>query len=170
MRRVNLIQIFCKICITPPECSGRTPALPRWPCSRGARHWSQYGGLQRDPCRAFARAAVSGAGRLVRVSRQYAREGAVIGYLSVPQMEFWKENSQAFESLAGCRAEALEISFQAPGASGSAPWSLRRFFPRAGVNPVLGRESGLKRPLGGPQAIVLTDGLWRRQFGADPRC
>src|SRR5258708_3259620 len=41
--------------------------------------------------------------RLVRVSRQYAHEGAVAGYLSVPQMVFWKENSRAFEALAGCR-------------------------------------------------------------------
>src|SRR5258708_3833654 len=41
--------------------------------------------------------------RLVRVSRQYAHEGAVAGYLSLAQMEFWKENSRAFEALAGCR-------------------------------------------------------------------
>src|SRR6266851_1716558 len=109
-------------------------------------------------------------GRLVRVSRQYAHEGAVIGYLSVPQMEFWKENSRAFEALAGCRGGGARNLVSGAGHEWISTMVVTADFFRAlGVTPVLGREFRSEETrLGGPQAIVLTDGLWRRQFGADP--
>jgi predicted permease len=109
-------------------------------------------------------------GRLVRVARQYTHEGAVIGYLSVPQMEFWKENSRAFESLAGCRGGGTRNLVSVAGREWISTMAVTADFFRAlGVNPVLGREFRTEETrLGGPQAIVLTDGLWRRQFRADP--
>ena len=80
-------------------------------------------------------------GRLVRVSRQYAREGAVTGYLSVPQMEFWKENSRAFESLAGCRGGGARNLVSGAGREWISTMVVTADFFRAlGVNPVLGRE------------------------------
>lgn len=108
-------------------------------------------------------------GRLVRLSRQYAHEGAVIGYLSVPQMEFWKENSRAFESLAGCRGGGARNLVSGAGHEWISTMVVTADFFRAlGVSPALGREFQAEetRP-GGPRAIVLSDGLWRRQFGAD---
>ena len=79
--------------------------------------------------------------RLVRVARQYTHEGAVIGYLSVPQMEFWKENSQAFESLAGCRGGGARNLVSGVGREWISTMVVTADFFRAlGVNPVLGRE------------------------------
>ena len=108
--------------------------------------------------------------RLVRVSRQYAHEGAVIGYLSVPQMEFWKENSRAFEALAGCRGGGARNLVSGAGREWISTMVVTGDFFRAlGVSPVIGREFRAEETrLDGPQAIVLSDGLWRRQFGADP--
>ena len=43
------------------------------------------------------------------------------------------------------------------------------FLRTLGIHPVLGREfdSGETHP-GGPQAVIISDSLWRRSFGADP--
>src|SRR5579859_5030883 len=108
--------------------------------------------------------------RLVRVSRQYAHEGAVIGYLSVPQMGFWKENSRAFEALAGCRGGGARNLVSGAGREWISTMVVTADFFRAlGVSPVFGREFRTEETrVGGPHAIVLSDGLWRRQFGADP--
>jgi macrolide transport system ATP-binding/permease protein len=107
--------------------------------------------------------------RLVRLMRQFPQE--IDDALSIPQFEFWKEHSAAFESLAGYRS-AGDVSF----VSGAGrEWITRMritadFFRTLGVSPVLGREFQLQetRP-GGPRAVILSDNLWRRQFNRNPK-
>jgi len=90
--------------------------------------------------------------------------------LSIPHFEFWKEHSASFASIAGYRGggeRGLE------GANGR-EWietvsATGDFFKTLAVRPALGREFNpdeLRQE--GARAIMLTDGLWRRSFGADP--
>ncbi|MCU1338776.1 MAG: Permease [Bryobacterales bacterium] len=90
--------------------------------------------------------------------------------ISVPEYEFSKEHASSFASVAGYRGggdQTLAID-------GTVEWinvlSVTTDFLRTlGVAPALGREfqSGEVRP-GGPNAIVLSDALWRRAFGGNP--
>jgi putative ABC transport system permease protein len=103
--------------------------------------------------------------RLVRVALQGTQ-----GDVTIPQYEFWKEHAPAFASVAGYRG----------GGDGSLVFGASRewvqfmlvttdFFRTLGVTPALGREfhPAETRP-NGPQAIILSDSLWRRAFAADP--
>lgn len=92
------------------------------------------------------------------------------GALSIPELDFWKEHSNSFASLAGHRGVADQNLIFGTGREWIKTTVVTTdFFRTLGVNPVLGREFKLEetRP-GGPQAIILSDSLWRRDFGADP--
>src|SRR4029077_12061168 len=84
-------------------------------------------------------------------------------------MEFWKENSRAFEALAGCRGGGARNLVSGAGREWISTMVVTGDFFRAlGVSPVIGREFRAEETrLDGPQAIVLSDGLQRRQVGAD---
>ncbi|HEY7334841.1 MAG TPA: ABC transporter permease [Bryobacteraceae bacterium] len=100
--------------------------------------------------------------RLVRMVRS-ADSGAV----TVPEYLFWRDHAAAFESVGAYRA-MLDRSLD----SGSSVEWIRAmlvtpgFFRTLGAAPARGREfTDEEAAAGGPQAIVLTDSLWRRAFG-----
>lgn len=85
------------------------------------------------------------------------------------RVEDWNRMNSTFQAITGYYAEDVSET------SGELPEKLRRAFvgPRFldvwGVAPALGRsflpEEG--KP-GGPSAVLISDHLWRRRFGADP--
>jgi putative ABC transport system permease protein len=90
--------------------------------------------------------------------------------VTIPEYEFWKKNSSSFASAAGERgSQDLAISSGDKREAITAVTVTADFFRTLGVPPALGREFDAQetRP-GGPQAVVLTDNLWRRFFGANP--
>jgi putative ABC transport system permease protein len=90
--------------------------------------------------------------------------------VTIPEYEFWKKNSSSFASAAGERgAQDLALSSGDKRQAITASTVTADFFRTLGVSPALGREFDAQetRP-GSPQAIVLTDTLWRHFFGADP--
>jgi putative ABC transport system permease protein len=90
--------------------------------------------------------------------------------VSIPEFEFWKEHSSALASVAGDRGSGdLSLAVGDKREEISAMTVTSDFFRTLGVHPAMGREFDSKetRP-GGPRAIVLSDSLWRRAFGADP--
>jgi len=90
--------------------------------------------------------------------------------ITIPEFEFWKKNSSSFASAAGERgAGDLTLSVGDKREAITAMTVTADLFRTLGVQPALGREFDEKetRP-GGPQAIVLSDSLWRRFFDADP--
>jgi putative ABC transport system permease protein len=103
--------------------------------------------------------------KLVRVG-QHASNGAV----SMPEYDFWKTHTSAFASAAGYRGSA-DRSFVYGGRQewiGTAVVTAD-FFRTLGVAPAMGREFNAEETRrGGPVAVVLTDGLWRRGCNADP--
>jgi predicted permease len=82
----------------------------------------------------------------------------------------WRERARSFEALA--IGQALPVNTD--GADGaemvSGYWSTAGLFRVFGVDPTLGRAFAEEesRP-GAGQVVVLSDGYWRRRFGADPR-
>ncbi len=90
---------------------------------------------------------------------------------TVPEFEFFRDHSGSFEAMAAYRWRSdLRL-----GAGAARQWLTAEhvtsgFFSVLGVGPVLGRSftTEEERP-GGPQAVILSDGAWRRSFGADPK-
>ena len=83
----------------------------------------------------------------------------------------WTEQQQVFESMAAIASGWLTL--REPGAE---PESLvpqrvtAEFFNVLRVRPALGRAFTAEHELGGRNRVaVLSDGLWRRRFGADPQ-
>ena len=83
----------------------------------------------------------------------------------------WRERARSFEALA--IGQALPVNTD--GAEGaemvSGFWSTAGLFRVFGVDPTLGRAFAEEesRPGAAQVVVVLSDGYWRRRFGADPR-
>jgi putative ABC transport system permease protein len=94
----------------------------------------------------------------------------LFGAIGIPQYEFWKANTTAFASAAGCRTgpsrNLIAGSTEVPV---NTMLITADFLRTLGVNPQLGREFNSEETrFHGPQAILISDGLWRRAFAADP--
>jgi putative ABC transport system permease protein len=105
-------------------------------------------------------------GRVVRLVQQHTG-----GDVTIPEYQFVQEHGRVFSSVA---------AFQGGGerrldAHGTQTWvtapSVRSDFLRTlRMPPRLGREFSVEDTrLGGPQAVVLSDAVWRASFGADAR-
>jgi putative ABC transport system permease protein len=91
------------------------------------------------------------------------------GAVGIPQLEFWKANTQAFALAAGYRPSGNRFL-----GAGSTPVPLSSmvitsdFFRTLGVSMQMGREfNSPETRFRGPQAIILSDGLWQRAFASD---
>jgi putative ABC transport system permease protein len=90
-------------------------------------------------------------------------------YIPYPNFSDWRERAQSFEGMASIRNQTLNLT----GVDN--PVSLRgrtvnwNFFHLLGVQPQLGRlfvaEDDRR---GAPRTALLSDGLWKAQFGGDP--
>jgi hypothetical protein len=84
-----------------------------------------------------------------------------------------REKNQSFTDMAAYFAfygvgDAKLIGDGEPERLTSVPVS-QNFFPLLGVEPQIGRQfSNEECKWNGPKAVMLSDGLWRRKFGADP--
>ncbi len=107
-----------------------------------------------------------GANRLVRVGR-----GGGKGDASMPEYAFWKEHARFFSSFAGYRGGGERHFSRGSGDEWISILAITTDFVRTlGIPLSLGREfTAEEAKAGGPSAIVISDGLWRRSFGADPQ-
>ena len=89
--------------------------------------------------------------------------------VSYPDFLDWQSRGTAFDAMAAFRSYATTLT------DGGTPERIRGqvvtsgLFAVLGVQPVLGRafNRDVDEP-GGPSLVLLSDGLWRRRFGADP--
>jgi hypothetical protein len=107
--------------------------------------------------------------RIVELQRRMP-DGELNGALSIPQFLFFRDNNSAFQNVAGFQG-GPDVSV-AHGESVEWITSERvtdDFFRVLGVNPEIGREFIREetRP-GSAMSAILTDGTWRKSFGADP--
>jgi putative ABC transport system permease protein len=107
--------------------------------------------------------------RLVQCYWQWPKgEGEAV---SAIEYAFWKENSQSFESAGGFSGTSSGFNL----AGGAEPLRVQGmpvsedFLQVLGISPALGRGflPEEDRPKG-PRVAIISDGLWRSYFGADP--
>ncbi|MBZ5609964.1 MAG: ABC transporter permease [Acidobacteriia bacterium] len=106
--------------------------------------------------------------RLVIVSQTLQSRAA--NDASAADFQDWRDRARSFEQMAAFSGSAFNLT------GGDRPEKLigmtvtSGFFETLGVAPALGRGfvAGEDQP-GANHAVVLSDGLWRRQFGADPK-
>jgi len=110
------------------------------------------------------------AGRIVMIWGVNKHAGFDHSNISYDDCRDWRAQARSFERLAAFLETGVTLTGRGepevlPGARVSAD-----FFPALGVKPALGRELSPEddRP-GAARVVVLSDGIWRRLFGADPK-
>ena len=108
-------------------------------------------------------------GRLVVVWETQLEYGLPFMYASPPNYADWREQNQVFEEMGVFATRAFFLAdsdepVRIPGARVSAS-----LFDLLGASPQLGRVFGAEedRP-GEGRVVLLSDGLWKGRFGADP--
>jgi len=107
--------------------------------------------------------------RLVQCYWQWAR-GEIPGATAL-QFVYWKKRSRSFEDAAAHAFTGAGFNL----AGGAEPQRVRgmrvseSFLRVLGVNLAMGRSFSPEEDCpSGPQVVIISDGLWRRYFGADP--
>ncbi len=108
------------------------------------------------------------ADRLVYVGQQYRNGLAASGE---PKFLFWREQSRSFEALACYSGFGGAGGNLAGGSEAEYVRGMRvseDLFRALGVYPALGRAFTREEDTpGGARVVILSDGLWRRNFGGD---
>src|SRR5262245_10974506 len=102
--------------------------------------------------------------RLVMLSYYREREGARLAtgsfYLD------WRDQAKAFEQIAAYYFWTADLTGSGEPERLSAAFISANLFATLGVDPVLGRAfTPEEDTYGGPRAVILSEGLWRRRFG-----
>src|SRR6266404_6204428 len=86
-----------------------------------------------------------------------------------PDFREWTEQNRVFERMAAYGSgQATLLTRGEPKRIGSAEVTVD-FFSLLGVKPLAGRTFlPEEHQAGGPRAVMLSEGLWRERFGADP--
>jgi predicted permease len=88
---------------------------------------------------------------------------------SYPDFLDWVRLNHTFSSLAAYRRDSFNLTGQGEAEQVTAMDVSAGFFPLLSVNPVLGRDfSSAEDQLGGPPAVILSGGFWKRKFGSSP--
>jgi putative ABC transport system permease protein len=105
------------------------------------------------------------------LTRVYERDpnGAPDSFSPADFLDLATENT-SFAAVAAIRPSRLTMTTSAGPVQVPAAKVTSGFFPALGVNLARGRGFSVELDKeGGPHEVVLTDGLWRREFSADPR-
>lgn len=108
--------------------------------------------------------------RLVALGLQYSN-GEEDSSVTIPQLMFVRENgTRIFDDIAGYRSGGEgQLKFRDRMDWVNSAQITDEFFEVLGVKPALGRGVLAREMLpGGSASAVISDSLWRRQFGADP--
>ncbi|MPY89994.1 MAG: FtsX-like permease family protein [Luteitalea sp.] len=86
------------------------------------------------------------------------------------RLEDWQRLATSFEALAGSTTDTLTDTTGPVPERISGAFVSPRFFTVLGVTPIAGRVfNAEEEQFGGPAVVVVSEGFWRRRFGADPR-
>ena len=83
---------------------------------------------------------------------------------SYPDLQDWREQSHAFEAMAGYRFESFNLTGTREPERLYGLYTTPGLFALLGIPPFLGREFS---PTDDPHVVLLTYELWRRRFGGD---
>ena len=89
--------------------------------------------------------------------------------VSYPNFLDWQRQQASLSSLAGFRTEEWNLTGTSHPERVAGLQVSASFFPTLGVQPIRGRVfTSNEDKVGGERVVVLSEGLWRRRFGADP--
>jgi len=107
--------------------------------------------------------------QIVEISRTYRGELEMSNF-DATQFAFWKSHSDSFQYLAADTPVGFNLAGAGRAKRVRALRVSTQYFHVLGVQPALGRDFLLEEDrIGGASVIVLSNGLWKRQFGADPQ-
>jgi putative ABC transport system permease protein len=104
--------------------------------------------------------------RLVVVRETYGQ--GQTGSVSGPNLLDWRERSRGFAGLAAIRASSRALAGDGEPEEVFIAMVTADFFQVLGVAPALGRGFAPGEDRGTGTVAVLSDGLWRGRYGADP--
>ena len=109
-----------------------------------------------------------GSERLVRIWETF-EHGRGTGTVSLPNFRDWREGSEAFESLAAYGYGSVNLQGDGQPERLASLDATGELFSLLKVRPLLGRtfQPGEDAIAVAPVAVI-SEGLWRRRFGADP--
>jgi putative ABC transport system permease protein len=109
------------------------------------------------------------AGRLVMVSRHFARSNFPYGNLCLADYDDWRASNRAFEDPAAFHRRRFDLTGTSEPEQVSGAAVTAGFFSTLRVRPLLGRvfRSGEDGPAR-ERLAVLSESLWRRRFGGNP--
>src|SRR5207247_7684084 len=100
-----------------------------------------------------------------------ARPGSSYQGVSEAKFVFWREHSQSFAAVAATQGIGSGVNLSGGNESEfvSGVRVSADFFRVLGVHPVIGRDfTDEEDSLAGVRVVILSDGVWRRRFAADP--
>ena len=107
--------------------------------------------------------------KVISLGEQRPRENRLHGPVAPADFYDWRRDNSTFSAIAAVEPAAVNIS------GGAEPERLRGIFVTAGfldvvgIRPALGRDFTRDEEIEGRhQVVILSDGFWRRRFGADP--
>jgi putative ABC transport system permease protein len=104
--------------------------------------------------------------RLVQIGARNPDGSGNVGYTTFLD---WRDRSRSFEEMALIRSWMPTLVTNGQPERISAIRVSANFFHMLGVNPALGRDFATAEDTpDGWRVVMLSDGLWRRRFGADP--
>lgn len=107
--------------------------------------------------------------RLVAVHEMKPGENEMRTPVSPGRLEDWQLLNRSFVALAGSYVDMLTDNSRAVPERLDAAFVSPRFFAVLGTAPALGRTfTPEEERAGGPTAVVISDGFWKRQFASDP--
>src|SRR5262245_8928777 len=106
--------------------------------------------------------------RLVLLS--YYRERLLSDFAAGAEFLEWRAQAKAFEQLAACRFDTVDLTGNVEPERLEVGYASADLFATLGVAPALGRAFTPEEDKpGDTQAVVLSDGFWRRRLGGDPQ-
>src|SRR6266481_5382851 len=107
--------------------------------------------------------------QLMRLGQYNPRVKSPQTFVAPVRLEDWNRMNSAFQVISGYyRDDGSETSGVLPEKVAEA-FVAPRFLQVLGASPALGRDfSAAEEHFGGPNAVLISDGFWRRRFHGDP--
>jgi putative ABC transport system permease protein len=106
--------------------------------------------------------------RLMAVKSFDLRRGPGQGNVSYPDFADWRAQSQSFERMAVFRTTGFALMGAGEPARVKGAMVSADLFATLGVPPSLGRDFRAEEDRADAKVVILSHGLWRRRFNADP--
>ena len=82
---------------------------------------------------------------------------------------YWQQHAQSFQGFAALRSGTMPLGGSAQPEQIAIAQHTSNLFSLLGVQPILGRTLLPAEDQPGHNVVIITEGLWRRSFNADPR-